>query len=135
MLVIVVSFFTVSHKCVKINVSVVSRYHLSSWRRLGLSIRSNQEQHWGIRRKPKTEIFKELKLTTPNSVKGAAQDDELNLEKIVSGWNDRISDDASICKAGDKSHLGMKKCVRRKQLLQFDKSHRPAFYGIWPTKR
>ncbi|KAJ9176069.1 hypothetical protein P3X46_011419 [Hevea brasiliensis] len=23
---------------------------------------------------------------------------------------------------------------RRKQLLQFDKSHRPAFYGIWPRK-
>ncbi|XP_030472285.1 chromatin assembly factor 1 subunit FAS1 [Syzygium oleosum] len=118
----------------EITIGQIWKSHLSSWHRLGLSIRSNQEQHWGIRRKPKTEIFKELKLTTPNSVKGAAQDDELNLEKIVSGWNERISDDASICKAGDKSHLGMRKCVRRKQLLQFDKSHRPAFYGIWPAK-
>ncbi|KAK3441270.1 hypothetical protein EUGRSUZ_B01457 [Eucalyptus grandis] len=118
----------------EITVGQIWKSHLSSWHCLGQFIRSNQEQHWGRRRKPKTEVFKELKLTTPNSVKGAAQDDDLNLEKLVSGWNERISDDASICKAGDKPHLGMRKCVRRKQLLQFDKSHRPAFYGIWPVK-
>lgn len=68
-------------------------------------------------------------------MKGVAQDDELNLEKLVSGWKERISEDMKTCIAGDKSHLGMRKCVRRKQLLQFDKSHRPAFYGIWPAKR
>lgn len=118
----------------EITVGQIWKSHLSSWHCLGQFIRSNQEQHWGRRRKPKTEVFKELKLTTPNSVKGAVQDDDLNLEKLVSGWNERISDDASICKAGDKPHLGMRKCVRRKQLLQFDKSHRPAFYGIWPVK-
>ncbi|KAI3411718.1 uncharacterized protein J3R85_017677 [Psidium guajava] len=118
----------------EITIGQIWNSHLSSWRSLGQSIRSNQEQHWGIRRKPKTEIFKELKLTTGSSLKGVAQDDELNLEKLVSGWKERISDDMSTCNAGDKSHLGMRKCVRRKQLLQFDKSHRPAFYGIWPAK-
>ena len=27
------------------------------------------------------------------------------------------------------------KYSRGRQLLQFDKSHRPAFYGVWPAKR
>ncbi|KAL9450279.1 hypothetical protein AB3S75_012086 [Citrus x aurantiifolia] len=83
----------------EINIDDIRRSHLSSWHRFGHSVRSNRNQHWGIRRKPKTELFKELKLTNT----GLGHDDDLSMER----W---------------------------KQLLQFDKSHRPAFYGIWPKK-
>ena len=104
---------------------------MSSWHRLGHSIRSNRKQHWGIRQKPKTELFKELKLSAS---RGVACDDDLSMDKLVDGWGQRISDDR-LCQASDSSLPDVKKCSRGKQLLQFDKSHRPAFYGIRRKKR
>ncbi|KAL9351946.1 hypothetical protein Peur_054626 [Populus x canadensis] len=41
----------------------IRKSHLSSGCHLGFSIRVNRKQHWSIRRKPKTGLFKELKLT------------------------------------------------------------------------
>ncbi|KAJ7978298.1 Chromatin assembly factor 1 subunit FAS1 [Quillaja saponaria] len=38
------------------------------------------------------------------------------------------------CPSNGDSFLDFKKCNWAKQLFQFDKSHRPAFYGIWPKK-
>ncbi|KAK8477423.1 hypothetical protein V6N13_042800 [Hibiscus sabdariffa] len=92
------------------------KLHLSSWHHLGHSLRSNQKQCWGMRKKPKIELFKELKLTANKRL----SHDELNVERLVDGWEEQSPD--------------VKKCCVRKQLLQFDKSHRPAFYGIWPKK-
>lgn len=99
----------------------ILKSHLSSWCHLGCSIRSNRKQHWSIRRKPKTGLFKELKLT---AIRDPTHDDDSSAEKLDSGWGDQTSDDISC--------IDVRKCNRRKQLLQFDKSHRPAFYGIWP---
>ena len=62
-------------------------------------------------------------------------DDELNLEKLVDGWGEQVSDDRSCQTNVSCSPPDVKKFNQRKQLLQFDKSHRPAFYGLWPKKR
>ncbi|KAL5783773.1 hypothetical protein ACOSP7_008802 [Xanthoceras sorbifolium] len=95
--------------------------HLSSWRNFGHSIRSNRNQHWGKRKKPKTELFKELKLSNNKDLTHAY---ELSMETL----------DGRTCINGVGSSPDVKKCKKSKQLLQFDKSHRPAFYGIWPKK-
>ncbi|KAJ6982831.1 chromatin assembly factor 1 subunit FAS1-like [Populus alba x Populus x berolinensis] len=101
----------------------IRKSHLSSWCYLGFSIRANRKQHWSIRRKPKTGLFRELKLT---AIRDPTHNDDSSAEKLDSGWGHQTSDDRSC---GD-----VRKCNQRKQLLQFDKSHRPAFYGIWPKK-
>lgn len=113
------------------NTDTFGRSHLSSWHHLSC-IRSNRKQHWSIRRKPRTELFKELKLTTTRE---QAHDDELSVEKLVSEWGEKTSDDRSCITNSESSPLDIKKCKLRKQLLQFDKSYRPAFYGIWSKKR
>ncbi|XP_022632345.1 chromatin assembly factor 1 subunit FAS1 isoform X2 [Vigna radiata var. radiata] len=109
----------------------IRKSHFSSWRSLGQSIRSNRKQNWGIRQMPRTEVFKELKLTT---IKTDVHDDELDMEKN----GDKLggcSSDISLCPVnGDGSLPDDKKYRRARQLFQFDKSHRPAFYGVWPTK-
>ncbi|KAG2404202.1 hypothetical protein LR48_Vigan03g037600 [Vigna angularis] len=100
----------------------IRKSHFSSWRSLGQSIRSNRKQNWGIRQKPRTEVFKELKLT---AIKTDVHDDELG----------ECSSDISSCPVNaDGSLHDDKKYRRARQLFQFDKSHRPAFYGVWPTK-
>ncbi|KAG8496914.1 hypothetical protein CXB51_008096 [Gossypium anomalum] len=100
----------------EINADYLRKLHLSSWRHLGHSLRSNQKQCWGMRKKPKTDLFKELKLTANKRL----SQDELSVERLVDVW-------------GEQNFDVNKSCVR-KQLLQFDASYRPAFYGIWPKK-
>lgn len=113
------------------NTENIWKSHLNSWRHLGHSIRSNRKQHWGIRWMPKTELVKELKLT---SSRQPHRDDELSLEKLVDEWDETDSDCRQCHTNADiLLHTGPK-CKRKKQLLQFDKSHRPAFYGNWPKK-
>ncbi|KAL3523275.1 hypothetical protein ACH5RR_016109 [Cinchona calisaya] len=100
--------------------------HLNSWHQLGFSIRSNRHMHWGIRRKPKTELVKELKLS---SNRGLAREDDMSIEKLVDGWV--ISSNESFSPTNKDSTIPNSRMpVRGKQLLQFDKSHRPAFYGV-----
>lgn len=115
----------------------LGRLHFASWRRLGNSIRLKRKQNWGIRRKPKTELVKALKLTTSigTSGKGLDRDDEMSEDKIVYGLGEIIADDGPSQTNGDGSLSIAQKYRRSKQLLQFDKSYRPAFYGIWPRKR
>ncbi|KAF8393777.1 hypothetical protein HHK36_019975 [Tetracentron sinense] len=105
--------------------------HLTSWHQLGHYILTNNSQHWGRRHKPKAILIKELRLTTN---KGLFHGDELSLEKIVDGCEETVPDDRSCQSNADTSQCDVQKCNRTRQLLQFDKSHRPAFYGIWPKK-
>lgn len=107
------------------------RSHLASWHHFGHFIRSNQNRHWGIRRKPKVALFKELKLS---NYKSLAQDDAFCLEKPADRLGEQTTEDRSFINLVDSSPA-IKKCNKKKQLLQFDKSHRPAFYGVWPKKR
>jgi chromatin assembly factor 1 subunit A len=57
------------------------------------------------------------------------------MEKLVDRWGEPVNDDRSCPIHTDCSLAEVKKFKSRKQLLQFDKSHRPAFYGIWAKKR
>ncbi|KAL8233184.1 hypothetical protein R6Q57_002962 [Mikania cordata] len=98
------------------------KVHLDSWNRSSHCI--SRKRQWGIRRTPKTVLVKELKLTS----KG--EDDPI-VEKFDDGW---IENDSRNNASSDSSVMGSQKLSLRKQLLQFDKSHRPAFYGYWPKK-
>ena len=110
------------------------RLHLSSWRFIGHSIRSRGKNHWGIRQKPKCDLFKELKLSNGRE---SANDGELGEERLVDGWEEQITDDRTshteFCSS--LPHASKLNRGKGKQLLQFSKSYRPAFYGIWSTKR
>ncbi|XP_073040417.1 LOW QUALITY PROTEIN: chromatin assembly factor 1 subunit FAS1 [Primulina eburnea] len=102
--------------------------HLNSWCLMRRSTNSNREVHWGIRQKPKTQVVKELKLTTSKELTC----DEDNIEKFVDGWGDSgVSGGSS--EINTDNPVGQKR-IRTIKLLQFDKSHRPAFYGVWPRK-
>jgi len=81
-----------------------------------------------MRRQPKSELFPKLKLST-NS--GVTSDGEPNMEKQGDGCEEK-NFDGRQCKPSSSNR---KKSRRAKQLLQFDKSCRPGFYGIWPSQR
>ncbi|XP_009767043.1 chromatin assembly factor 1 subunit FAS1 [Nicotiana sylvestris] len=105
--------------------------HLTAWNCLGRSIHSKRRVHWGIRQKPKSDIVKELKLTAS---RGLICDDEDNTEKLADGWVDSTSNNTSYSAGEINTVPCRQKGLSRKQLLQFDKCHRPAFYGVWPKK-
>ncbi|KAH1044659.1 hypothetical protein AAZX31_09G227000 [Glycine max] len=109
----------------------IRKTHFSSWRSLGQLIRLNRKQRWGLRQKPRTKVFKELKLS---AIKTAVHDVELDMEKHVNRLGECSSDISSCPMNEDSSPPDTKKYSRGRQLLQFDKSHRPAFYGVWPAK-
>ncbi|KAL3520441.1 hypothetical protein ACH5RR_018590 [Cinchona calisaya] len=103
------------------------KLHLNSWHHLGCSIRSNRHMHWGIRQKPKAELVKELKLSAN---RGLAREDEMNIKNLVDGWVSSSNDTRLSPANTDSTIPNSQTRIRRKQLLQFDKSHRPAFYGV-----
>ncbi|EOA33749.1 hypothetical protein CARUB_v10019943mg [Capsella rubella] len=109
----------------------IRREHFASWRQLGHSL-SRSKKHWGIRRQPKSELFPKLKLSTNRE---ATSDGEPNMEKQVDGCEEKNFDSVSSISQCESSSSDRKKKSRRaKQLLQFDKSCRPGFYGIWPSQ-
>ncbi|KAF8099203.1 hypothetical protein N665_0248s0032 [Sinapis alba] len=112
------------------SVDDIRRTHFASWRRLGHSL-SSSRKHWGIRRKPKSELFPKLKLSTNN---GATSDGELNKEKQGDECEEKHLNDVSCIRQSESSSSVRKKSRRAMQLLQFDKCCRPGFYGIWPTQ-
>ncbi|XP_027085917.2 chromatin assembly factor 1 subunit FAS1 isoform X1 [Coffea arabica] len=111
----------------EVKVEDIWNLHLNSWHCLGNSIRSNRHMHWGIRWKPKTDLVKKLKLTAN---KGLAREEEMNIEKLVDGWVGSSTDSRLSPTNSDSITANGRAHVRSKQLLQFDKSHRPAFYGF-----
>ncbi|KAI9078374.1 hypothetical protein K1719_039593 [Acacia pycnantha] len=113
----------------EISIEDLRKLHFSSWHSLGQSIRLNRKFGWGLRQQPKSELFKELKLTTAGVV---SHHDELGVEKQVDGLRGNNSDILPPMMNPDL--LEMKKCCHGKHLLQFDNSHKPAFYGMWPKK-
>lgn len=104
---------------------------MNSWRCSGHSSRTNREQHWGIRRTPKTELIKELKLTGTDEYR----DEESITEKLADGLGETNSNYKDCHTNIDDSLSKNPNRRRMKQLLQFDKSPRPAFYGTWPKER
>lgn len=92
---------------------------------------------WGFRRKPKTNVLKKLKLLGREISEGTAYTktdtsdlgQEHNYDKILDDMKVSISEVAC-----QRSHVPAIHIVKKK-LLQFDKSHRPAYYGTWSRKR
>ncbi|GAB2211862.1 hypothetical protein Droror1_Dr00025200 [Drosera rotundifolia] len=115
----------------EIAVVEIRRSHINSWHSLGLSVRSRRNQHWGLRRKPKAELIKELKLT---SNKCLPCDEDMIMERMVDEWGRANENDGACSGNADSFASSQQKRQRRRQLLQFDKSCRPAFCGTWPKK-
>lgn len=57
------------------------------------------------------------------------------MESHVDRLGESSPDSNSCSMNADSTHPDVKKYYRGRQLLQFDKAHRPAFYGFWPIKR
>ncbi|KAL8517883.1 hypothetical protein ACS0TY_009265 [Phlomoides rotata] len=115
-----------------IEVQDIWKSHLNAWRSSRCSINSNRKRHWGIRRKPKSELIKELKLSTNKEL---TCEEDFSMEKFVVGWEDSNNDKSFSQTNTVNSPVPCgKKRVPVNQLLQFDKSNRPAFYGVWPRK-
>uniref|UniRef100_A0A1J3J1U8 Chromatin assembly factor 1 subunit FAS1 n=1 Tax=Noccaea caerulescens TaxID=107243 RepID=A0A1J3J1U8_NOCCA len=108
------------------------RAHFASWRQLG-HLLSSSKKHWGMRRQPKVELFPKLKLSTN---RGATSDGEPNTEKQEDGYEEENMGGGVSCiiQCESSSSSNRKKFRRAKKLLQFDKSCRPGFYGIWPSQ-
>ncbi|KAK9141161.1 hypothetical protein Scep_010842 [Stephania cephalantha] len=116
------------------------KVHMSAWKNLGDTIRSGRSRHWGMRSKPKAFLIKELKLQGTSSeavisvkgtagCKGATYNDELGMEKLVDGLEESTPRD-SLCNINaDNPSTDIQTGNITKKLLQFDKSHRPAYYG------
>ncbi|VVA94680.1 unnamed protein product [Arabis nemorensis] len=108
----------------------IRRAHFASWRQLG-HLLSSSKKHWGMRRQPKVELFPKLKLSTS---KGATSEGEPNMEKQGNECEEKNLGGVSYIRQCESSSSDLKKYRRAKKLLQFDKSCRPAFYGIWPSQ-
>ncbi|KFK40993.1 hypothetical protein AALP_AA2G071600 [Arabis alpina] len=108
----------------------IRRAHFASWRQLG-HLLSSSKKHWGMRRQPKVELFPKLKLSTN---RGATSDGEPSMEKQGNGCEEKNLGGVSCIRQCESSSSDLKKYRRAKKLLQFDKSCRPAFYGIWPSQ-
>ncbi|XP_073099725.1 chromatin assembly factor 1 subunit FSM isoform X6 [Elaeis guineensis] len=116
------------------------KLHVASWHKARYSNRSNR---WGVRRNPKVELIKELKLrgssfgkvATPNM--GCACDKvngngEPDMDMLVDKWEETIPNEISC----QEDAYVAPTCIWLviKKLLQFDKSPRPAYYGTCHRK-
>ncbi|KAF8664866.1 hypothetical protein HU200_054176 [Digitaria exilis] len=117
------------------------RLQVTGWKKLSSYNRSSR---WGIRRKPKVEAFKELKLqkssddmideilSTPNEDNCQNSSQENEHDKLESDI-DMLSASEMQCHGTGNAKPLQTRLIRRK-LLQFDKSNRPAYYGTWRKK-
>lgn len=109
------------------------RAHVAGWHKLS---QHNRTCRWGVRHNPKMELVKELKIgplekpTTPNKLDCSI---ELGIVNLVDGCDESVSNDISCFTGRNFTRTTSK--LSNKKLLQFDKSHRPAYYGTWSQKR
>ncbi|KAM0946519.1 putative chromatin assembly factor 1 subunit A [Dioscorea sansibarensis] len=110
----------------------ILRVHVAGWHKLS---QHNRTCRWGVRHNPKMELIKELKIgplekpTTPNKLDCSI---EMGIDNLVDGCDESVSNDIS-CLTGKNLTRTIPK-LSNKKLLQFDKSHRPAYYGTWSQK-
>ncbi|XP_010927904.1 chromatin assembly factor 1 subunit FAS1 isoform X2 [Elaeis guineensis] len=128
-----------------LSVEDLRRLHVTRWHKLACCSRSCR---WGIRRNPKIELVKELKLQrssleaellektmTPNkelSSYKVNQGSESSLDKLVDEFEESFVDEMPCHNGTDSAPASVR--FLRKKLLQFDQSHRPAYYGTWRRK-
>ncbi|TVU36196.1 hypothetical protein EJB05_18118 [Eragrostis curvula] len=117
------------------------RLHVTCWKKLSSHNRSSR---WGIRHKPKMEAYKELKLqkpsddmadeilSTPNEDNCQNSSQENEHDKLESDI-DMLPVSEIQCHATSNAKPLQTRLISKK-LLQFDKSNRPAYYGIMRKK-
>lgn len=126
-------------------VDELRRLHFAGWRKLS---RCNRSSRWGIRRSPKIELVKELKLQrssleaelleksmTPSkdlSSDKMNQGSEPCLDKLVDEFEESFVNEMPCYNGTEAAPTSVR--LLRKKLLQFDRSHRPAYYGTWRRK-
>lgn len=116
--------------------------HVDGWHKLS---RCNRSCHWGVRRNPKIELIKELKIQRSSSeAEPPEKVTTLNRGPATSQVNsniepsfDKLVDGLEACFVSSHNNLETaypSVPLLKKKLLQFDKSHRPAYYGTWRKK-
>lgn len=117
----------------------IHRTHIANWHKLR---HFNRSLHWGIRRKPKSGLTNELKLHGFSSLpsKGIVVSKKTNLESYkpdstLDESEEGFVDDLLGNDVNDIVSPAIQVCNIKRKLMQFDKSHRPAYYGSWSKKR
>ncbi|KAL5656404.1 hypothetical protein ACJX0J_035723, partial [Zea mays] len=117
------------------------RLQITGWKKLSSHNRSSR---WGVRCKPKTKAFNELKLqkssddmvdeilSTPNK-DGCHTSSQENEHATLESDIDMLQAIEVQCHDTNNPKPLQTRLIRRK-LLQFDKSNRPAYYGSWRKK-
>lgn len=125
----------------KNDVIMQCRLQIARWRKL---YHQKELCRWSDRKNPKIELFKELKLqkcpatapseyvSTPSKEQSSQMEHQgsLNFSKLLDQSYDENADTSKTTNANTSSSVWLVK-----KLLQFDKSHRPAYYGTWTMKR
>ncbi|XP_031477923.1 chromatin assembly factor 1 subunit FAS1 [Nymphaea colorata] len=129
---------------VNLSSSELLKLHLVVWKGRSCSASCNKSKRWGFRHRPKVELIKELRLQRTSCVAGPSgkvvdptrhgcsnvdDAEEVNIEKLVHGWGEAVLSDGPTLNTVTTGSTDMQVVGRKKKLLQFDKSHRPAYYG------
>lgn len=137
---------------------MLCRLHLATWQSLKKAKASEKLQRWGLRRKPKVTVYRELRLQgsatascqkaadsgasshgksgvtlemLPTSILKRSRDEDSEELKVEV---DREDSDCIVVEDSDENPR-KKLCNMRWKLLQFDKSYRPAYYGTFSRTR
>lgn len=122
-----------------LDVGNLRKNHLSEWRLLP---RKQFPERWGLRLKPKISWYTELRLSGKSGT-SSSQTRKRDRADLEAGDHEKLDvegDDSSVrandCSLGEVLKPdGFRKCQRkRRKLLQFDKSHRPAYYGTYSKR-
>jgi chromatin assembly factor 1 subunit A len=139
--------------------SWVCRSHITAWQGVKKVTALEKPERWGLRRKPKVSIYRELRLqgaaatTSQMTDSGASRGncDGVTSEKTtLSASIKRLreaprdeelkvevnGEDQNCMVIEDPDELPRKElCSKQWKLLQFDKSYRPAYYGTFSKTR
>eukprot|EP01018_Ginkgo_biloba_P037348 Gb_13173 [translate_table: standard] len=140
------------HQAGKGETDILLRSHLAAWHQIYCEISSQRPLSWGMRRKPKVALFKELRLQgapaeteasgkvqSLTNKRQACNDNEVvqdfKAERLVHEWEEQALRDSLLGSNGNAhAHRDYHLYNKRRKLLQFDKSYRPAYYGTFSKK-
>ncbi|KAH9290008.1 hypothetical protein KI387_034125 [Taxus chinensis] len=126
------------------------RSHLASWHDDNHQIYIKRNLRWGKRRKPKVALFNELRLQrasaeavilekvqpfTSKKRTNDIEDHEFKAKNAANDWEEQDLCDSLPESNGTTDVNRESMCLdKRRKLLQFDKAHRPAYYGTFSKK-
>jgi chromatin assembly factor 1 subunit A len=128
------------------------RSHLEAWHNINWRVSAQRHISWGIRRKPKVALFNELRLQGASAEAEAValtkvqsstnkkrtyvdiEDQEFMAKNLANDWEEVSSDSLLGNNGSTTAHRETRLHNKRRKLLQFDHSHRPAYYGTFSKK-